>query len=53
MSLSLCADSIFGAFVRGTVLAVVIGLLLFGVLPPILARLFVRLGWRYRMKFMQ
>ncbi len=39
------ADNIFGAFIRGTVLAVVFGLLLFDILVPILARALVRLGW--------
>jgi uncharacterized protein YqhQ len=45
MSLSLRADSIFGTVARGMILAVVLGFVLFYILPPILARLFVRLGW--------
>jgi hypothetical protein len=45
MPLSMRADTIFGAFIRGTVLAVVLGLLLFGILVPILARALVRPGW--------
>jgi uncharacterized protein YqhQ len=45
MSLSLRADTTFGTVARGMILAVVLGFLLFYILPPILARLFVRLGW--------
>jgi uncharacterized protein YqhQ len=45
MSLSLRADTIFGTVARGMILAMVLGFVLFYILPPILARLFVRLGW--------
>ncbi len=45
MSFSLRSDAMAGIVLRGMVLAVVFGMLLFYFLPPILARMFLRLGW--------
>ena len=45
MLLSLRSSSMVGIVARGMVLAVALGILLFYFLPPVLVRLFLRLGW--------